>query len=232
MKNFRQIVLLTFGLLLPFSVFGFNPSSSQAAGNGDTVQGVIDINALEQTGKVTDRVITYDEMIDSISASKHISKSEAKRLHPDLTKSSTPTLNRSLDENSLSTMTTAAVTSTTLHEIKVRQTVTNLYHPALQLFVWTYASGSFHQYNTIEDVDLDRKDISTSLVKQYSGKLRAEILSGGSQIWWYINGDFYDKGTTTVSGTATVTGLVWSGSGTISYASNYYAYWNKSGYIY
>lgn len=218
----KKSIIMFLSLLLIVGTMLFNPATSNAAENVN--QGVIDLknlDELEKTGEVTIEEITYEEMIHKISESKGISKKEAQSLHP----------NRiSIDANQVNSefSTSIGIQSTTLHEIKLRQAVSTIYRPAIQLFVWTYNSGSFTQFNSIEEMDLDRKDISTSLSKQFQGKLRAEIQSG-SKIWWYINGDFYNNGQTTVSGTVSADGVIWSGSGTISNVSSHYKYWNNSG---
>lgn len=220
----KKVLSVVLGFILILGVFSFNPSSSSAAGNN---QGVIDINnldELEKTGEITIKEVTYDEMINTISSSKGITKAEAKKLHPNQMNQKT---SRTSSEYSTSAI---SVQSTSLHEIKIRQqVVTNTYRPAVQLFVWTYNSGSFRQFNKIEEMDLDRKDITYSTSKQYQGKLRAEIQNGGDRIWWYINGDFYNNGTTTITGSVSASGVIWSGSGSISNASSHFKYWNNSG---
>ena len=217
MKKYLSLFL---GLSLLIGVLAFNPTNSKAASNGN--QGVIDLNNLDEqieNEEVTIKEITYEEMISKISESKGISEKQARKLHPN--KANQITL-----KSGISTL--ASTNSVSLHEIKIRQQVKATYRPAIQLFVWTYNSGSFTQFNSIEEADLDRKDVSINVSKQFQGKLRFEITSP-TKIWWYINGDFYDNGQTTISGTVGANGVVWNGSASISYSSSHFAYWNKSG---
>ncbi|MBX9957937.1 hypothetical protein H7T43_24060 [Peribacillus simplex] len=208
--------LLAFTLLL--SIFAATPSSSSASGNEQ--MGVIDlktIDKLEKEGKATIRELSYEETLERIASNEKISIDQAKKVNSTMNN----TQSRSL----------AAAASTTLHEIKIRQSVKSTYKPAVQLFVWMSGSGSFWQFDKMYDYDIDRKHITGSTSKQFAGKLKAEIQSK-SKIFYYINGDFYNNGTTTISGTVTAGGKIWSGSASASTTSSHYAYWNNSGYTY
>lgn len=221
MKKYLSMIL---GLALLLSAFGFNPVTSMAAENSN--QGVIDLNnlnKLKENEGVTIKQITYEEMISKIAESKGISKKEARMAHPNKMAQN--------ESNRIGAAPLAAASSTTLHEIKIRQYITGTYRPAIQLFVWTYNSGSFTQFKSMEEMDIDRKDISSNVSKQYQGKLRAEIQTA-TTIWWYINGDFYDNGTTTISGEVSAGGVIWSGTGSVSHSSSHYKYWNNSGTYY
>lgn len=206
-------------LVLAFCIFTLFPSLSSASASGSTTSsGVIDLNNLEQlkeSGEVTDRELTYEEMIQFISSNEGIAENKVREMHP--------------DPNTKKIGTRATVQSTTLHEIKIRQSVTSSYKPAVQIFVYMTGSGSFWQYDKLYDADLDRKDASTGTSKQYQGKLKVEIQSK-NRIFYLINGDFYNNGTTTITGSVTASGVVWSGTGEISNQSNHYKYWNNSGY--
>lgn len=222
----KKFGVLTLGLTLGLSIFATIPSTSLAQEFNGENQGVIDLNnieKLEKTGEITTKEVTYEEMINDISQSKGISKEKAKELHPNQVSQKALSNNKTLAQG------TVQDSSTTLHEINIRQNVTSTYRPAIQLFVWTYNSGSFTQFIEMEEMDLDRKDIVYDTSKQYQGKLRAEIQSSGTKIWWYINGDFYNNGTTTISGTVSANGVVWSGEGSISEESNHFKYWNNDG---
>lgn len=210
----KYLSLLLFSTLLTV-VLAFNPTSIKAA-----EQGKVDLNDLSELANdenVTFTEVSYEEMINDIAKSNGISKEAAKFLHPNQT-------------NAIRPMTFNPITpqSTSIHKITIRQEVAAKYRPALQIFVWTYNSGSFTSFNKIEAVGLDRKDVSLNTSKHFSGELKATIETS-TRIWWYINGDFYNNGTTTISGTAEASGLVWKGSATVTQSENHFKYWNNSG---
>lgn len=220
----KQFFVLTMFVLI---LVGFNLSPFTAlAQEGGANTNEVSISELEDDPNVTIKRISYEEMIEKIADLNGITVEEARLLHP----------NKALQERKLAKYSAEIGTLASPdpdycgyspHEINIRQDVTTQYQPTLQLFVWTCGSGSFWEFDSIEDAGLNRRD-SDGTVKQFSGKVRAEITSP-TTIWWHINGDFYDKGTTNFSGSTTFNGLVWQGSASISYASNYYAYHNDSG---
>ncbi|MGE8082156.1 hypothetical protein [Peribacillus loiseleuriae] len=207
---------LAFGLLVS------GPSPSFANAEEGKVLDLNNLAELEASGEVTIKELSYDEAIEKIAATENISSEEAEVVYANATNAPSK-----LTRGTMGVQAVAA--STTLHEIKLRQQVTSTYRPAVQIFAYMSGSGSFWQFDKLYDVDLDRKDITYSTSKQFQGKLRAEILSL-TQIFYLINGDFYDNGTTTITGSVTASGVVWSGTGTISNSSSHFKYWNNSGY--
>ncbi|MNR55418.1 hypothetical protein D3C85_1757870 [compost metagenome] len=81
-------------------------------------------------------------------------------------------------------------------------------------------------------VQLDRESSVTGASKQFAGELKAEITSNDpTKIWWLVNGDFYDNGTTSISGGVQADGKIWKGNLSVQYATNHYKYWyNQSTY--
>jgi len=67
------------------------------------------------------------------------------------------------------------------------------------LFIWGYYSGSIRQFKYIQAIDLDRDGIANNYnVKEFKGRVEAKLTSD-YQVWWFINGDFYYNGNTSVT---------------------------------
>lgn len=117
-----------------------------------------------------------------------------------------------------------------MHEINISQNVSWGYKPTVQIFIWTYNSGSFREFKYIQDIDLNRSYQGVS--KQFSGKVQGKITSA-TAVWWYVNGDFYNNGTTTTTvsgaGSGAVKGVTVTATLSISNSSNHFKYWNNSG---
>lgn len=98
--------------------------------------------------------------------------------------------------------------------------------------MWTYNHGSFREFEYIQTVGLNRMYNGTS--KGFAGTVEAKLTSK-TKIWWHVNGDFYNNGTTTVSitggGSAAKIGKTVTGNFSISvtHTSDHYRYWNNSG---
>ncbi|WP_148630420.1 hypothetical protein [Bacillus sp. E214] len=232
MKKLKKVLAVSLSTGILAGCFALNVPGALAASNEVVKeranQGVIDLSnmeALQNDENITIEKITYEEMITRIADMRGISKQEAQKMNP------RPTLSARTLSSPNEVISPLATEN--YHQIKVRQSVASSYKPALQLFVQVYTSGSFHQYNKIQDVGLDLRhnSLPSGKVKQYHGKIKAEI-DGPQKIWWHLNGSFYDLGTTTVSGTVKASGAIWEGSGTVSRASNFYKYWNNTGNIY
>ncbi|WP_119790501.1 hypothetical protein [Paenibacillus thiaminolyticus] len=226
MKKKLSIVLklalscaLTTGAILSFPL----PSYSQSVSEGTREvhdEGFIDLNNLDKLdGNITVRDVSYDSAMASIAKLQGISIEEAKRIHPDKTSQGLHKELRNLASN------------VWIKEISVEQQVTAFYKPTLKIYAYYYSSGSFRQFEEIVSVQLDRNSsAAVGFTKQFSGNLEAEIPTNNpTQMWWLINGDFYDNGTTTISGSVTAGGSMWKGTGTIQHASNHYKYWYNSG---
>ncbi|MGG4397132.1 hypothetical protein ABEX25_22760 [Paenibacillus thiaminolyticus] len=199
------------GVILSFPL----PSYSQSVSEGTKElldEGFIDLNNLDKLdGNITVRDVSYDSAIASIAKLQGISIEEAKRIHPDKTSQGLHKGLRNLTSD------------VWIKEISIEQQVTFLYKPTLKIYAYYYSSGSFRQFQEIISLQLDRSSFIGT--KQFSGNLEAEIPTNNpTQMWWLINGDFYDNGTTTISGSITAGGLIWKGTGTVQYASNHFEY--------
>ncbi len=104
--------------------------------------------------------------------------------------------------------------------------VSLLYTPELDIYV--KCTGYERDFVSIYDLNLNRS--SDGYVKQFAGKCTAKVQDADT-IYWVINGDWYDNGTTTetISSSVTLGGFELGCS--VSYASNWYDYTYETGYV-
>lgn len=221
MKKFLSSFL---AILLVLSLFNISTLAAETEGLSGNIK-LGDLEKLEESGEVEIEYLTYNQMITEIAENQGISKARAESLYPD------QTTKPSTYKSGITTLSGCSGCGTAPVRVTQKLSVSSKYTPYVQIYVWVYSSGSFRQFKKLVNVGLDRKDSDSVTVKQFSGDLQAEITSGNS-IWYLVNGDFYNNGTTTITGEATANGLLWSGGGSISYASNFYAYYNKAGTIF
>lgn len=229
MKKVFLVFIATFLLLVTFSMSpALANASSTESDQNPALSGVINLNNLEElekTGQVTVRELTYEEFLEDRAKEYGLSLEETRELYAEDASS----------KSASSFGTTAAGCSGDyiIQEINIEQVVRTFYRPAVQVFTCTYKVGSFRSFKYIQQVALDRNGINNSYsAKQFQGSVTAEILSD-SDLWWSINGDFWDNGTTTytggVGGTTKVKGHEVTGNFSISYQSNHYEYWEDDG---
>ncbi|MBC2370196.1 hypothetical protein HBP99_16315, partial [Listeria booriae] len=98
------------------------------------------------------------------------------------------------------------------------------------IYVQMWSQGSFRQFNSVVDFNLNRN--YSGMSKQFSGKINVKFIDKNN-IYWIVNGDFYNNGLTTVSGGGSVP-LKKQGSlnFSVSKASNHYKYFYKYGHVY
>lgn len=100
-------------------------------------------------------------------------------------------------------------------------------------YFYTYSSfftgGSPKAIIKVQHANIDRNDNGTT--KQFSGKLYYN-LEASNKLYWDLNGDFYNNGTTALSGGISIgVGENTSVNFSVSYSSNYYNYCHKSSRI-
>lgn len=107
--------------------------------------------------------------------------------------------------------------------------VTSVYRPSLEFYCQTSEwSGSFRSIEKILNIGMNR--YSNNRSKQFNGSVYAN-LEDPNRIYWIVNGNFYDNGTTSVNGGVNIgIGEKSSVNFSVSYSSNYYAYAYKTGY--
>lgn len=225
MKKVFLVFIATFLLLVTFSMSpALANASSPESDQNKALSGVINLNNLEElekTGQVTVRELTYEEFLQDRAKENGLSLEETRELYA--------------EDASSKFGTTAASCSGSyiMQEINIEQQVRTFYRPAVQIFTCTYKVGSFRAFKYIQQVALDRNGINNAYgAKVFEGIVTAEILSD-ADLWWSVNGDFYDTGTMTISGgvggTTKVKGHEVTANFGLSHASNYYEYWENDG---
>lgn len=236
MKKVFIVFFCTLFLLVGISMSPAQASTSTSLENQNIGNsGVIDLNNLEElekTGEVTVRELTYEEFLQNRAIARGITLEEARELYSKSSKKSSKKGN----PTEYQTLTTSdnCAGNYSMHEMNIVQNVNSgFYRPAVQIFACTYNSGSFSQFMYIEEVNLDRNGITNSYTsKQFTGTIKGKMTSS-TAIWWYVNGDFYNNGTTSftggVGGERAIKGVTVEGSFSVTNASNHYEYWENSG---
>lgn len=108
--------------------------------------------------------------------------------------------------------------------------VTSTYVCKPYFYTYTYFGGASHEptkFIKILNANIDRNYYGTS--KQFGGTLYYNLESS-STIYWDVNGDFFNNGTTTFAAGASIgVGESTSISFSISNSSNHFAYCHKTG---
>ena len=87
--------------------------------------------------------------------------------------------------------------SQTYRTISTQITVTNSYKPSISFYCETSEYGTYHGIIRILRTEMNRN--YNGMSKQFSGSLYVN-LEQADRIFYIINGDFFDNGTTTLSG--------------------------------
>lgn len=116
--------------------------------------------------------------------------------------------------------------SATYRTLSVSLTVTSTYRPRIEFYCRTSESGSYWGILSIYSVQLVRS--YSGISKQFTGNISVWLRSA-YQIEYTINGDFYNNGTTTVSGGGGLDlgigeSVNISLNASMSYESNHYKY--------
>ena len=163
-------------------------------------------------------VMSYSQMLNSIAKDNNITTKEVSK--------SLQQNNSFLDSNMLEA-------NATYRSIGVSFAVNGSYQPTLRFYCQTSESSTMWGIVKIVNINMDRS--YNGMSKQFKGTVYANLQDAGT-IFWTVNGDFYNNGTTTVSGSGGASIDV-GGAGSVdfsassSYASNHYAYCYKEGYF-
>ncbi|WP_445486559.1 hypothetical protein [Niallia sp. 03133] len=194
-----------------------NKTQNQAISN------TIDINNLDESNTIVSDVMTFDEMVKKIASDEN--KSE-KAVKDELIASST----KNLSSKSARTSAAVSVQSATYRTLSSSFTVNTNYKPTLNFYCQTTEGGGFRAIVAIKKVTMNRSYNGTS--HPFGGSVYTN-LEDPNRIYWIVEGDFYDNGTTTGGGAVDIkVGGALSINFNISYASNWYAYCYKTGYTY
>lgn len=148
-------------------------------------------------------VYTYDEFVELMSKDLNISIEESKKIIGE---------NRTRDGK-----------ERTFRNFYATVSVNSVFKPVINFYCDTSEYGNYCGIVKVLNVSLNRKS------KQFDGSLYYN-LENANTIYWELNGDFFNNGTTTISGGGSVSvGGVGSLQFNVSYSSSHYSYCNKSG---
>lgn len=206
----KKILSIFVSAILLVSCFVIPVSANENTGANTT--GTIDLkNIDEENPNVSvSEPMTFNEMVTHYAKTAGISYEEALAAFP--------------KENTVSTRTPS-------HRIlSVTLDVTGSYKPYIDFYCNTSEGGHFWGITSIYSVQLVRNYGNIS--KQFTGTLDVWLRSG-YQIEYIINGDFYNNGTTSVSGGTGLNIGVGSSAqvafqASLSHSSNHYKYFYYS----
>ena len=201
-------------MALVLSLTASIPAFAQATNKQHEVNNVSGTIAIGDSKTVISKVLTFDEIVDAIARDNQISKAQAAN--------QVISGFASKNSNSLNLTAKAVASRATYRTVSSYFTVTSEYKPTMRFYCETSESGSFHGIVKILNVNMNRK--YNGLTKQFGGTVYTNLEDANS-IFYTVDGDFYNTGTTTFGGGVNI-GL---GEGSsvnfnASSTSDYYAY--------
>ena len=228
--------LLIGGLISSVSVpvFAENNTSTIKTVTHSQTEGSLDVNSSDQNTVVSD-VLTVNQVVERRADEQGISETQAARsiisnTQNPMVKNSSNAITKGLVDTT-STAQTVAATSATYRTINTRFTVTSTYKPSLNFYCQTNEGGtSFRAIKKILNVSMNRAHLGTGRSKQFGGDVYTK-LEDANRIYWIVNGDFFDNGSTTGGGSVNL-GIdkAVSLEFNASHTSNHYKYIYKTGY--
>ncbi|EIA18836.1 hypothetical protein [Listeria fleischmannii] len=212
-----------YGILLLTIILTGVQTGTESASASSNVQGeIINLEGVDLTkphvvtkdGTTIDSV-TYDEMVAGIAKRDGLSIDQVKKR---------------LADGDVKRPLLKASSSTFYKHLTKTIDIGGLWKPKIDIYVKMWAQGSFRQFDKIIDYNLVRSWYGAS--KQFKGSFKVKFLSKNN-IYWCINGDFYDKGTTSSSSSVSLSvGGVGSVNYSVSKAKTKYKYVYKYGHFY
>lgn len=243
----RLILILTFLSFIFFGLFSTetfastiktelnsNEQETNLKNNDNNLCGKIRIE--DDNTKVSD-ILTFDEIVQEIANDNDISIDEATKIVIKNHYNSNITGDKLkfkvddifLPNGSINTKSEAFLSAlnATYRTVEVQFKVTETYKPCLRFYCETTEGGYFWGIVKILNISMNRN--YNGISKAFGGTVYANLEDAGT-IFWIVNGDFYNQGTTTFNGGCNI-GIKESGSinFNISYQSNFYAYCYEEG---
>lgn len=228
-KIISVIATLAFLITLPL---GEDFAKAEVSSNNETINlEDLDLSNLEPGDVIETDDLTITQYTDEEAAkiiSEQTGKSEQEVLNNLNSCEETNSLGTSSKSVSRSVSTLAAKKCATGATAFSRTlNVDTKYKPTLH--IWTeLCQNSAGQYviKSIVDISMNRNYNGT--VKQFTGGVTAKALNSGKTLYYRAEGDFYNKGTTTIGGGGGLNTTVASVNFNVSNSSNYFAYIHKT----
>lgn len=207
--------------VLAFLLAVFSPINTYAAEESSTdevaSQSIIDITQESENVEVSE-TMTSNEVIQDYAKTYNVStKTAAAKLGFSSVKNVLSTNGNAFSTSSVSTTSTGQYKT-----ITCQFTVTSTYKPSVKFYCEISASGNYWGIVQILNTSLNR--YYYGVTKQFDGTVYTNLESA-YQIFFIVNGDFYNNGTTTTSGGGSIgVGGVATLDSSVSYASNWYKY--------
>lgn len=198
----KKLLSVTSILSLMLSVTNINVNANYEESQNHTEnQYHLNLETLNSDGWKFE-IVSYDEMINALSKQENISITETMLRASNEQKASYLRASRGVD-------------------------VTNEYNVSVEFYLDVNYSGSTPiSMNRVVSYTINRNNNLNNFIKskQFSGDLYVNLEDEKNLFFW-IDGDFYDNGTTTFSGGGELKiGEKGKVTGTVTYASNHYAY--------
>ncbi|AJH73412.1 hypothetical protein DJ86_3860 [Bacillus cereus ATCC 4342] len=204
---------------LSLAIFGGGTIASAAEDNtvdSNVKKGnVLDVS--DQSNVQMGEVLTFGELVNQIAEDTNKPKEEVYQ--------------QLLAQGKARGQSTEATLAATFRTLTSEFEVTLFYSPSVRFYCETNEwGGSFRGIKEIKYINMNRS--SGGITKTFTGTVQAN-LEDANRIFYIVNGDFYNNGTTTVNGGVSITlGKSGSANFSASYASNHYKYTYKEGNIY
>lgn len=205
------IALIAFNVGMPaFASTVETDESFEATGN---------ISIVDESSSVSE-VLTFDELVDEIAAD---TGKTVDQVESDIIASKSAEMRKTADSKEISNAEIEIIArSASYRSITDQFTVTSTYKPYVKFYCETSEGTYYWGILEILNVGMDREYNSTT--KQFGGTVYVN-LENAYTIFWIVNGDFYNNGTTTSSGGVNVgVGDYASVGFDASYTSSHYAY--------
>lgn len=236
MKSKKIIVILglTISVALSSNLLAFAQDNEKKDVQNSTISsGIAEVG---DSNTIVSDVLTFDEVVESIANDNNISISEASKqvidnFNVDNSRKNLNTKLSQYDKSNLALKTMAA-RSATYRSISSTFTVTSSYKPSVRFYCETdeWAGSSFRAIKKIINVSMNRG--YNGISKQFGGSVFAR-LEAPNKVYWLVDGDFYNNGTTSFNGAVSIgLGEGSSVSFGVSHSSNHYAYCYEEGYTY
>lgn len=199
----KMTLLLGSFLLIPLLIIGKEVNAEEVISSDVNHEYLLEIT--DSTSEISN-VLTFEEITKEISKDLEISLTDAENM---------------VLQNSTS-KSVASVKAATFRTLSQQFTVTSTYKPTMKFYCETSESGLYHGVLKILTVNMIRG--YNGISKQFGGTVYTN-LERSDRIYFIVNGDFYNNGTTTFNAGVNIgIGESASVSFGVSNSSNHYAY--------